>query len=192
MESAEDGKTYLERMEDNLSKIMPACRNREIISRYWRWTMKKLLSAIFCAFFLSWPPRPLMQTPPFLLERVSYSEMLAIEEHSPVVVGRECLTFDFSEDYEYGNHYAPIARVTADYECQTRRTTRCRFKWRFRCCQPGGPFHARHRLSSDGNPVPLRSTSTQMRQYAGRFRRGFFLWKHRHYYKRGTDFPALI
>ncbi len=53
---------------------------------------------------------------PSYWEAYPYSEVLAVDKDCPVVVNSEHLTFDFSQDYEYGNNFSPVARVNAGYE----------------------------------------------------------------------------
>jgi len=53
---------------------------------------------------------------PSYWEAYPYSEVLAVDKDSPVIVEKEYLTYDFSGDLEYGNHFSPVARVTAGYQ----------------------------------------------------------------------------
>ena len=53
---------------------------------------------------------------PSYWEAYPYSEVLTVDEDCPIIVNSERLTFNFSEDYEYGHSYAPVARVMANYE----------------------------------------------------------------------------
>lgn len=79
--------------------------------------MKRLFSFIFCLLYFSAGALPaLANAAPSYWEAYPYSEVLAVEENSPIIVSGEYLTFDFSEDFRYGSGYAPAARVKARYE----------------------------------------------------------------------------
>lgn len=76
--------------------------------------MRKLLSAVFC--FLIFVPAACANSAPSYWQAYPSSEMLAVDAACPVTVEEEQLTFDFSDNQEYGSDYSPAARVTAVYE----------------------------------------------------------------------------
>lgn len=53
---------------------------------------------------------------PSYWEAYPYSEVLAVDKDSPVLVEKEYLTYGFSGILDYGNHFSPVARVTASYQ----------------------------------------------------------------------------
>ena len=53
---------------------------------------------------------------PSYWEAYPYSEVLVVDKDCSIIVSSEHLTYDFSHDYEYGNNFAPVARVNASYE----------------------------------------------------------------------------
>ncbi len=52
---------------------------------------------------------------PSYWEAFPYSDVLAVEENSPITVDREQLTFDFSETWNHDDYWSPVGRILAQY-----------------------------------------------------------------------------
>lgn len=76
--------------------------------------MKKLLSAVFSVLLLI--PATSANSAPSYWRAYPSSEVLAVDSDCPITVEGEQLTFDFSDNPEYGSDYSLAARVTAAYE----------------------------------------------------------------------------
>jgi hypothetical protein len=75
--------------------------------------MKRLICLAICAVCLSALPAYANSAPSYW-EGFPYSDVLCLQQDSPITVESERLTFDFSEDRE-GDNWTPVARVLADY-----------------------------------------------------------------------------
>lgn len=75
--------------------------------------MKRSICLAICAFCLGAFPVYGNSAPSFW-EGFPYSEVLSVQQDSPITVESEQLTFDFSGDRD-GDNWAPVAKVLADY-----------------------------------------------------------------------------
>jgi len=77
--------------------------------------MKRLICFVMCAVYLS-TVSVYANSAPSYWEAFPYSEVLVVEEDSPITVDREHLTFDFSEAYNDGDFHSPVGKVLAEYQ----------------------------------------------------------------------------
>lgn len=77
--------------------------------------MKRSICFAMCAIYMSTMPVYANSAPSYW-EAFPYSEILVVEEDSPITVDREHLTFDFSEANDDGEFHSPVGKVTADYQ----------------------------------------------------------------------------
>lgn len=79
--------------------------------------MKKLICFTICLVFFGGIPVYANSAPSYW-KAYPYSDILAVEQNSPVTVERERLTFDFTQVYDDGGYHSPAAKVLAEYQIE--------------------------------------------------------------------------
>ena len=79
--------------------------------------MKKLICFTISVIILGAAPVYANSAPSYW-KAFPYSDVLIVEEDSPITVDREHLTFDFSGTYDHGDYQSPVGKVLAEYQME--------------------------------------------------------------------------